>query len=160
MDLFSTFCRHKHEWWPVIGMAGLTCLLASGVNAHELEAEVSFAAPAVVVRAAYGGSDPVAFVKVQVFSPSSPSQEFQTGLTDRRGYFSFVPAVPGTWRVVIDDEQGHRRDVSVTIPQPFGTNTSVPATSPSRLERALTGIAFLVGATGFLYGFKARRSSG
>lgn len=140
-------------------MAALTLLSISGLSAHELEAEVTFAAPAVVIRAAYGGSDPVAFVKVQVFSPTSPSQEFQTGLTDRRGYFSFVPAAPGSWRVIIDDEQGHRRDISVTVPRSFGKNERAAAVSPSRLERALTGIAFIVGATGFLYGFKARRNS-
>lgn len=137
----------------------LACLLPLTVRAHELEAAVNLAAPAVVIRAAYGGSEPVPFAKVQVFAPSSPSEDFQTGVTDRRGYFSFVPSGPGIWRVVIDDEEGHRRDVPVTVPQPFDATSVAPINSSSRLERALSGIALMIGATGFLYGFRVRRSS-
>jgi nickel transport protein len=125
--------------------------------AHELEAVVTLAAPAVIVRAAYGGSEPVPFAKVQVFSPASVAQEFQTGVTDRKGNFSFVPDVPGVWRVVVDDEEGHRREVEAKVPAPFEGAASVPAAQGSRLERALLGVALLLGATGFLYGYKARR---
>lgn len=135
-------------------------LSVSGVDAHELEATVSLAPPAVVIRAVYGGSEPVPFAKVQVFGPSAPAQEFQTGLTDRRGYFSFVPDSAGAWKVIVDDEEGHRREIPVTVPEPFEAK-SEPAQAPtSRLERALLGIALIIGATGFLYGFKARRTVG
>jgi nickel transport protein len=157
MDL-STFHRYLARLCFTAVAAGLTS--ASGVAAaHELEAAVSFAPPAVVIRAAYGGSEPVSFAKVQVFAPSSPGQEFQTGVTDRRGSFSFVPDAPGAWRVVIDDEEGHRREVPITVPESFHTNTGPVPTSASRLERALVGVALIVGATGFLYGFRARRTS-
>ena len=135
-------------------------LLAVNLAGHELEATVSLAAPAVVIRAAYAGSEPVPFAKVQVFTPSSPPQEFQAGVTDRRGYFSFVPDGPGAWRVIIDDEEGHRREVPVTVPDPFRSSVPPPGTSTSRLERAVLGLAILLGATGFLYGFKVRRASG
>jgi nickel transport protein len=135
-------------------------LLAPNLAAHELEATVSLAAPAVVIRAAYGGSEAVPYAKVQVFTPSSPSQEFQAGVTDRRGYFSFVPDGPGAWHVVIDDEEGHRREVPVTVPDPFHSSVSATGTSMSRLERVVLGLAVIIGATGFLYGFKARRTSG
>jgi nickel transport protein len=141
-------------------IAGLVLLLMPGLVAHELEATASFAPPAVVIRAAYGGSEPLAFAKVQVFAPSSPSQEFQTGVTDRRGYFSFLPDGPGAWRVVVDDEEGHRREVPVTVPQRFPANSGAGFYSTSRLERALLGLALIFGATGFLYGFKARRTPG
>jgi nickel transport protein len=135
-------------------------LLIPNLAAHELEATVSLAAPAVVVRAAYGGSEPVPFAKVQVFTPSSPTREFQAGVTDPRGYFSFVPDGPGAWRVVIDDEEGHRREFPVTVPDPFHSSVSTPGKSTSRLERAVLGLAIIIGATGFLYGFKARRAAG
>lgn len=135
--------------------------------AHELDASVQFAAPAIVIRASYAGADPVPFAKVQVFKPSGsaggPSGstgEFQAGLTDRRGYFSFVPDSPGDWRVVVDDEEGHRREVPVKVPSPFTADAaSGTAGTTSRLERAITGLAILLGATGVLYGIKARRSS-
>jgi nickel transport protein len=129
------------------------------ITAHELEAAVTLTPPAVIIRAAYGGSDPVAFAKVQVFAPSAASQEFQTGVTDRRGYFSFIPDGPGQWRVLIDDEEGHRREVSVTVPKPFHNNPGPATTSGSRLERAVTGVALIFGATGILYGLIARRAA-
>lgn len=132
-------------------------LLPVVLAGHELETTVTLAAPAVIVRAAYGGSEPVAFSKVQVFSPAEPAQPYQTGLTDRRGYFSFVPDAGGAWRLVVDDEEGHRRDVAITVPHPFRSNAPVPAARSSRLERAFLGLALILGGTGFLYGFKARR---
>ena len=143
----------------VFPLFGLLVLPSGAMLAHELDATVSFAAPAVIVRAAYGGSEPVPFAKVQIFAPSSPSAEFQTGVTDKRGYFSFVPEGPGTWRVVVDDEEGHRREVAVAVPDPCQGNAG-PSTNGStagRFERALFGVALIFGGTGFLYGFTARR---
>jgi nickel transport protein len=160
MNLFPNLFRGPHSPWLTAAITGLALLSAPAMPAHELEAAVSLAAPAVVIRAAYGGSEPVSFAKVQVFAPSAPSQEFQTGTTDRRGYFSFVPDGSGAWRVVIDDEEGHRREVPVNVPQPFEGASGSAHASGSRLERALLGVALIVGATGFLYGFKARRTFG
>lgn len=125
--------------------------------AHDLDAAVTLAAPAVIVRAAYGGSEPVQFAKVQVYSPASATQEYQTGVTDKRGAFSFVPDAAGTWRVVVDDEEGHRKEVQIVVPSPFEGAASAPAGHGSRVERALLGVALMLAATGFLYGFKARR---
>lgn len=126
--------------------------------AHDLDATVTLAAPSVIVRAAYGGTEPVAFAKAQVFSPSQSAQEYQTGMTDRRGYFSFVPEGGGTWRVVLDDEEGHRKEIAVTVPDPFqSTSAATAAGSAPRWERALLGLALIFGATGVVYGYKARR---
>jgi hypothetical protein len=60
---------------------------------------------------------------------------------------------------VIDDEEGHRREVQVTVPQPFHNSPGPPTTSGSRMERALTGVALIFGATGVLYGLMARRAA-
>jgi nickel transport protein len=127
------------------------------LGAHDLDASFSIAAPAVVVRAAYGGSEPVPFAKVQIFAPASPTQEFQMGHTDRRGYFSFVPETGGNWLVVVDDEEGHRRELTVPVPAGFRTDSEPAPAKASRFERALLGVALIFGLTGFLYGFKARR---
>ncbi|MBL8228147.1 MAG: hypothetical protein JNL98_06705 [Bryobacterales bacterium] len=126
--------------------------------AHDLDATVTLAAPSVIVRAVYGGTEPVAFAKVQVFSPSQSEQEYQTGMTDRRGYFSFVPEGGGTWRVVLDDEEGHRKEIAITVPEPFQSTSAVTAAgSAPRWERALLGVALIFGATGLIYGYKAHR---
>jgi nickel transport protein len=133
------------------------CFMASVAAAHDLEASVTLSAPAVIVRAVYGGSDPVPFAKVQVFAPGN-SEEYQTGVTDRRGYFSFVPEGGGAWKVVVDDEEGHRREVVVEVPRELPQGAVAAGGGSSRVERALLGLAMIFGLTGFWYGYKARRS--
>ena len=59
---------------PCVFLAGI---LPAVARAHELDASVTLVAPAVVIRAAYGGSDPVPFAKVQVFAPSPSKEQFQ-----------------------------------------------------------------------------------
>lgn len=142
-----------------IWMAALA-FLAPALAAHDLDAAITLAAPAVVIRASYGGSEPVVFANVRVFAPDSPAAEFQTAVTDRRGAFSFVPNSGGDWRVIVDDDEGHRRELTISVPWPFESNGAPPSPPASRLERALLGISLLIGATGFLYGIKARRNSG
>jgi len=134
-------------------------LLPALLAAHDLTSTVTLAAPAVIVRSVYGGSEPVAFAKVQVFAPGAGPTQHQAGSTDRRGMFSFVPDGPGVWRVVVDDEEGHRADSAVDVPSNFTAAAATVSTQPSRLERALLGLALMIGATGFLYGFKARKRS-
>ena len=133
-------------------------LLPAIAAAHDLEAAVKMAPPAVIVQATYAGSQPVAFAKVQVFAPDSASAEFQTGVTDKRGYFSFVPEHAGQWRIIFDDEEGHRREVSISVPDKFSKGASTPDAQPvSRFERALAGVALMLGATGAWYGFKSKK---
>jgi nickel transport protein len=132
-------------------------LLPPALSAHELEVTVVLAAPAAILRAAYGGSEPVQFGKVVVFAPAPTSEQFLVGTTDRRGYFSFVPSQSGSWRVMVDDEEGHRRETIVAIPEPFQSNATMVVRPPQRIERVLLGLALIIGLTGFWYGFKARR---
>lgn len=150
-----TFLRKRSSFFCLLA---LWWLPTDPAAAHDLEVTVTMAAPAVVLRAAYGGAEAVSFAKVQVFAPAAPGEEYQTGMTDRRGYFGFVPEAGGAWRVVIDDEEGHRREVTVTVPKPFEPGAPAPPPPASRFERALLGLALIVGVTGFLYGYKARRA--
>lgn len=131
--------------------------LSGLAHAHDLELTAALASPAVIVKAVYGGSEPVPFAKVQVFAPGA-SSEFQSARMDRRGQFSFLPEGGGDWRVMVDDEQGHRSELLVKVPDPFetGAHESGPA-RPARIERMLLGLSLVIGFTGFLYGFKARR---
>jgi nickel transport protein len=144
---------HLSRLLPAVLLANLPALLA-----HELNLSTTLAAPAVVLRASFAGGPAVAHAKVQVFSPASPSAEFHAGTTDARGYFSFVPDGAGAWRLVVDDQEGHRRELRVDVPESF--DTAAAAASPSRWERTLAGLALIVGATGFLYGWRSRRAGG
>ena len=141
--------------------AFLWLMIPAGMFAHELEVTAALAPPAIVVRSAYGGREPVPFASVRIFHPKDGKQEFQTGRTDRNGVFSFVPDGPGSWRISVDDEEGHRREIPVEVPERFTPGTQTQAAPPpvSRWERAVTGLALLFGATGLLYGFKARRNA-
>jgi nickel transport protein len=141
-------------------MPYLLLLLAAALHAHELEVTVTLHPPAAVARAAYGGSEPAAFASYQVFAPGAPSSEFQNGRTDKRGYLSVIPDGPGVWRIVVDDEEGHRREAEFTVPDPFtGSPASAPA-APNRAERALLGLSLIAAATGVLYGLKSRARLG
>jgi len=139
----------------------LTALTAS---AHELEVTTRLAAPAVIVKATYAGSEPVPFAKIQIYSPADPSKEHQSANLDQRGFFAFVPAQSGSWKVVVDDELGHKSTLQVTVPEAFDSSSNANSgnqglTGTARLERALLGISLLVGITGFWYGYKSRRAS-
>jgi nickel transport protein len=129
-------------------------LLALAAGAHELELEIAPGSPAVVVRAKYGGTEPVPFAKVQVFAPGG-TREFQTGRTDQQGRFVFAPAEAGAWRVVVDDELGHRVERTVDV---SAGSAGVPVRgAASRWERLLAGLGLLAGAAGFGYGWSSRR---
>jgi len=131
----------------------LFCLTAF---AHDLDIATRLTPPVAVLKATYAGADPVPFAKVQVFSPAGV--EFQNAYTDKNGSFSFVPDSIGAWRVVIDDELGHRREVSVPVGTLDGATANTQP-SASRIERALLGLSLILGLTGFWYGFQSRKKS-
>jgi nickel transport protein len=143
---------------PIVRLL-LTLLCALAAQAHDLSLQTELTPPAAIVRALYGAGEPVAFVKVTIYSPASPAKPHQTGFTDAQGYFAFRPASPGAWRVEVDDEMGHRVETTIRIPDPFTpASPAPPPSAPSRFERALLGIALIIGISGFLYGLRARRA--
>ncbi len=137
-------------------IAALLALQPVLLFAHDLTVSVRLNAPVVITRATYAGRDPASFVKVTIHAPSSTSNDYQSGNTDRNGYFSFVPAGPGNWRVVVDDELGHRKELTVSVPSPFEARDEAPVTGSSTARQALLGLALIVGITGFFYGYKSR----
>jgi nickel transport protein len=130
--------------------------------AHGLDIEVRRHHPAVVLRAAYAGTEPAAYVSVEIFAPEKSDVKYQAGYSDAAGCFAFVPDREGDWRAVFDDELGHREEIIVPIDRAFleaGVTPGSEAPS-SRLplwQRALAGVMLIFGISGFLYGFKLRR---
>ena len=130
-------------------------LLAVALGAHELDVAVRIAPPAVLLEARYGGTEIVPFAKVQIFAPGA-TREFQTGRTDQRGRFSFVPEGAGNWRAVVDDELGHRREVEIGVTAGFAGVVD-GGSGGSRWDRLLAGLGLLAGVAGVWYGWSARR---
>jgi len=148
----------------LICIGGLLSLTAV-VLAHELRLETSPRPPAVLVTASYAGQEPLPYAPVNIFSPGPGGVEFQNGRTDARGRFAFIPDQTGEWRIVVDDELGHRQESSVLITETFlnpdtsstaGTADPETAAAPL-LWRWLTGISLILGVTGILFWLKARR---
>ena len=134
------------------GWAGL--LLAGTLLAHDLSVGQRTEGAAVVLSALYGGSEPAAFCQVSVRAPSKPEAEFQTGRTDARGRFAFVPDGPGDWKVVVDDEMGHRVELQVRW---SGSGGGVPDAAGQPLwQKALTGASLLLGVTGLWLWWRVR----
>jgi len=142
--------------WAVL--RGLLAVLILGVSAwgHDLVTKIDLAPPMVQLQAAYAGTEPVAFAKVQVFSPGG-AVAFAKGVTDAGGLYRFAPDRSGAWRVVVDDELGHRTESTVTVPEPFTAagETEAPA---SRWGRALLGVLLIGGLTGVLYWHRQRQT--
>jgi len=135
-----------------MALAGL--LLAEALLAHDLSVGQRYEGATVVLSAVYGGSEPAAFCQVSVRSPSKLGAEFQTGRTDARGRFAFVPDSPGDWSVVVDDEMGHRLELQVRW---NGSAGEAPDAAAQPIwQKALTGASLLLGLTGLWLWWRVR----
>jgi nickel transport protein len=136
-------------------MRRLWLLIPATLAAHDLQVTWQRSGSAVIVENRYAGTEAAAYAAVEVFSPGDAKQEFQNGRTDALGRFSFVPDREGDWKYVVDDEIGHR--VETTIPVGDASFRSSSVRSP--WLTLLAGLGVIVGVTGVLYGWKARRQS-
>jgi nickel transport protein len=91
-------------------------LLPSAAFAHGVEIyDETGRAGARTVRFMYSTGEAMLFAPVKVYSPSAPDATIQESMTDRDGYFSFVPFEDGPWRLAVEDGMGHRGEVTLTI---------------------------------------------
>jgi nickel transport protein len=132
-------------------------LITAALWAHDMQVRIEQASPAVVAHTTYAGSEPVAYAEVLVFGPGQQATEYQNGRTDARGVFSFVPDREGEWRFVVDDGMGHRVERPITVSADAAGGVHGTAHGPMSMGlKLITGLAIIVGVTGFLYGLKSR----
>ncbi|MCL4784507.1 MAG: hypothetical protein KJZ70_15845 [Bryobacterales bacterium] len=151
------------------GRAAIVVLSALGfaalLSAHDLQTRVEVKPPFVVISASYEGTEAASFIAVAVHAPASAgvkADAFQTGRTDFEGKFVFLPTGPGDWRVLLDDEMGHRVELVARV---AGGNRAEAAAASAPVEtegrgtgeRLLVGLSVLFGAAGLLYGWLSRR---
>ena len=63
----------------------------------------------------YSTGEAMSYREARVFSPNDEKFAYQSGRTDEKGRFAFVPDVPGKWRVIVRDEEGHQCTAEINI---------------------------------------------
>jgi len=116
----------------------------------------------IVVSAMYDTGEPMDYARVTVSAPGA-NLKFQSGRTDRNGKFCFFPDVSGDWKVVVDDEMGHRLEVNVTVDKAMAlrANHENGNSGPSfltRCEKAVMGVSIIFGISGILFWWKGRKT--
>jgi nickel transport protein len=116
----------------------------------------------IVVSALYDTGEAMDYAKVTISAPDA-NLKFQSGRTDRNGRFCFFPDVSGNWKVVVDDEMGHRLEVNVPIDEVMvlranHENVNSERSFLTRYEKAVMGVSIIFGISGILFGWKARKS--
>jgi len=96
----------------IIFSLAILFLAPYGVFAHGVMSEIG--AGGIVVTAEYDTGEPMSYAKVKIMAPGA-KLPFQSGRTDRNGRFCFFPDKQGEWKVIVDDEMGHRLEVRVPV---------------------------------------------
>ncbi|MDR2133781.1 MAG: hypothetical protein LBP27_01645 [Treponema sp.] len=97
--------------------SGAALLLPAILAAHGVEVSVATGATGFggeTVRFMYSTGEEMSFALIRVFAPSGPSTEIVQSITDRNGYYSFVPDEEGEWRITAEDDMGHKGEITLT----------------------------------------------
>ena len=140
-------------------IATLAFLLPSSLFAHGVKGTVKEGG--LVVTAQYDTGEAMSYAKVKISAPGA-KLTFQSGRTDRNGRFCFFPDVAGGWQVVVDDEMGHRLEVTVPVNEQLvreeDTQSAKAAQSAlSRYEKALMGLSIIFGLSGIFFWWRGKR---
>ena len=117
----------------------------------------------ILVEAEYDDGEPMTYAAVEVLIVNE-ELPFQTGRTDRNGRFLFFPDQPGDWKVVVNDEMGHRLAVKTSIDGDMNlnkisgqTDKAADGGSFSRDEKALMGVSIIFGISGIFFWWRGKR---
>ncbi len=94
--------------------AGLFLLLTGEIFAHGTGYRHS-QFEAVALEFMYSTGEAMSYREARVFSPNDEKFSYQSGRTDEKGRFAFVPDTPGKWRVIVRDEEGHQCTAEINI---------------------------------------------
>jgi nickel transport protein len=117
----------------------------------------------IVVSAMYDTGEAMDYAKVTISAPGA-DLKFQSGRTDRNGRFCFFPDVSGEWKVVVDDEMGHRLEIKVRVDEAMALrenrkeNANEGGVFLTRYQKALIGLSIIFGVSGILFWWKGRKA--
>ncbi len=134
----------------VIMFVGINELLAHGV-VYEISREEAF-----TIKIAYDDGVPMSYAEVKIFSPSDQKIEYQNGRTDKNGRFVFFPDKTGQWKIEINDGMGHGVITDVSVGEGLKLEEETRG-HLVRWQKILFGLSLIIGITGILFYFSARR---
>jgi uncharacterized GH25 family protein len=127
--------------------------LPASAFAHGVDvSDVTGQAGVKTVRFGYTDGESMLFAAVKVYPPSTPDATVQESMTDRDGYFSFVPFESGDWRLTAEDGMGHRGEIVITVSD---ETVAVVNTAPSgklpTLIATVLGLSLIFNVFAFWY---------
>ena len=133
-------------------------LLPGMIYAHGVRGKVDTGG--IVVAAQYDTGEPMSYAKVKIMAPGA-KLIFQSGRTDRNGRFCFFPDKQGKWKLVVNDEMGHRLEVTVPVDETMALQAdrqlgNGAVSSYSRYQKAIMGISIIFGIFGIFFWWKGR----
>jgi nickel transport protein len=110
-------------WLIVAGLPG-EAVLAHGAKIEYLQNS------AITIQAAYDDGTPMKEAQVVIYAPNDLANPWLKGITDERGYFSFVPdaEISGDWDVKVR-QSGHGDIVSIPV-----SNGNLTAENPQQMS--------------------------
>jgi len=147
----------------LISITGLLLFIQSTVAlAHGLEITTTRHPSAIIIRAGYSEFEPAAHATVSIQTLES-EHIFQTGNTDRNGFFAFIPDRAGTWQLIVDDQTGHRKKIEIIVSQQWITKQSSISSANKQtcklplLYKAILALSIFWGFTGLFHRHKTRK---
>ncbi|MDR0563024.1 MAG: hypothetical protein LBG73_10095 [Spirochaetaceae bacterium] len=131
-----------------------------GVEAFNMIGGESNKAQSVYFK--YSTGEPMMYAKIRVYPPSQPDMEILQSITDRNGYFMFMPDETGDWKIDAEDGMGHLGSIMIPV-QSLETGDSGGAVSSGGglgstplVLRLLLGLSLILNVFA-VYGFIASR---
>jgi nickel transport protein len=149
--------KYKSLIFSFLAMAAMSPAL---LYAHGVTSKIDTGG--IVVSAMYDTGEPMDYARVTVSAPGA-NLKFQSGRTDRNGKFCFFPDVSGDWKVVVDDEMGHRLEVNVPVDEVMAlrANPENGNSGPGLFNgfgKIVMGVSIIFGISGILFGWKGRKT--
>jgi len=104
---------------------------------------------ALSLEFAYSDGELMSYCEAKIYSPSDNKIAFQTMRTDELGRAAFTPNQTGEWRVIVNDNQGHRAEAKINIENLENLNNlnnlnlNSQASAQEIYIRALLGVSLL-----------------
>jgi hypothetical protein len=92
----------------------------------------------------YSTGEPMMYAIIKLYPPSKPEVEILQSITDRNGYFSFVPDEDGEWLITAEDGMGHKGTITLTVEQEAAAGTAAAKSKTPLVIRIVFGLSLIL----------------